>query len=245
MGLLSPALHGTTHFCQRAVAHALTSDGARGKLLRALWKAETPYIHWRMPWVGYEYWDPERAPVDRFIPEVDQERWIGWAAQAYRQFFEDNPVSACAPGYRADSTTHRLWKGHGIRVAQNGSGTMRAPHFDERGLFHTYRSLDFEPALSPELDWEDCVRKAATWLDRGMPLIVSTHSINFHSTLAPYRQKTLPMLRDFLSGLAKRYPDLVYVNTRQLLEMVETGSYETGSGRVAVAVTGMRKGVAS
>jgi hypothetical protein len=122
---------------------------------------------------------------------------------------------------------------------------MRAPHFDERGLFHTYRSLDFEPALSPELDWEDCVRKAATWLDRGMPLIVSTHSINFHSTLAPYRQKTLPMLRDFLSGLAKRYPDLVYVNTRQLLEMVETGSYETGSGRVAVAVTGMRKGVAS
>jgi hypothetical protein len=241
-GVFSPALHGTTHFCQRAVAHALTRDGERGELLRMLWKSETPYIQWRMPWVGYEYWDPEKAPAERFIPEREQEHWIGWAAQSFRKFFDESAVSACAPGYRAEPTTHRLWRAQGIRVAQNGPGTMRAPHFDEHGLLHTYRSLDFEPALNPELRREECVQHGAMWLARGLPLIISAHSINFHSTLAPFRQKALPMLREFLGALKKLFPDLVYVNDRQLLEIVETGSYGSGSGRVQVTVSGVRKG---
>jgi hypothetical protein len=241
--VLQPALHGTTHFCQRAVAQALSHDDERGELIRTLWKSETPYIHWRMPWVGYEYWDPEKAPAERFIPEADQERWIAWAATAYRKFFGEVAVSACAPGYRAEATTHRLWRKLGIRVAQNGPGTKRAPHWDEHGLLHTYRSLDFEPALNPELRWEDCVKNAATWLTRGLPLIVSVHSINFHSTLVSNRQKTLPMLRELLGALKRSYPDLLYVNSRQLLEIVESGSYESAGGRVPVTMAGARKGV--
>ena len=237
LGLFSPALHGTTHFCGKAVADALTRDSEPGELLRTLWKSETPYIHWRMPWVGYEYWDPEKGPAERFISESEQERCINDAVRSYRQIFDEDAVSACAPGYRADATTHRLWSAWGIRVAQNGPGTVRAPHFDQHGLLHTYRSLDFEPVLNSEMRWEDYVRDAATWLARGVPLIISVHSINFHSSLAPYRHKTLPMLRDFLGALNKSYPELVYVNTRQLLEIVETGSYESGSRRVAVTVT--------
>jgi hypothetical protein len=242
-GVFSPALHGTTHFCQRAATDALTREAERGELLRTLWMSETPYIYWRMPWVGYEYWDPDKAPAERFIPEPEQEYWIGWAAQSFQKFFHEGALSACAPGYRAESATHRMWKSQGIRVAQNGPGTVRAPHFDEYGLLHTYRSLDFEPALSPELRWEDCVKSAATWLARGLPLILSLHSLNFHSTLAPFRQKTLPMLREFLNALKERFPDLLYVNDRQLLDLVETGSYVNGTGRVPVTVSEVRKGV--
>jgi len=168
---------------------------------------------------------------------------IGWTAESFRKFFGEDAVSACAPGYRAGPATHRLWKTHGVRVAQNGPGTKRAPHFDGVGLLHTYRSLDFEPALNPELRWEDCVKNAGTWLSRGLPFIVSVHSINFHSTLAPFRQKTLPMLREFLSALHKWFPDLLYINDRQLLEIVETGGYESRRGRVAVTVSRVRDGV--
>jgi hypothetical protein len=236
-GVFSTALHGATHFCQAAVTHALTRDGERGDLLRTLWKSETPYIYWRMPWVGYEYWDPSKGSAERFIPEAEQERSIGWTAESFRKFFGEDAVSACAPGYRAETATHRLWKMHGVRIAQNGPGTKRAPHFDKAGLLHTYRSLDFEPALNPELRWEDCVKNAGNWLSRGLPFIVSVHSINFHSTLAPFRQKTLPMLREFLSGLKKKFPGLLYINSRHLLEIVETGGYESERGRVAVTVT--------
>jgi hypothetical protein len=242
MGVFTPALHGTTHFCQRAATDALKGDGERAELLRRLWTSETPYIHWRMPWIGYEYWNPEQAPAERFIPEAEQEHWISWASEAFRKFFDEGAVSACAPGYRAEITTHRLWKAHGVRVAQNGPGTMHAPHFDEHGLLHTYRSLDFEPALNHELSWEDCLKNSAAWLARGQPLIISTHSINFHSTLAPFREKTLPMLREFLNGLQNRFPDLLYINDQQLLEIVETGSYESRRGRVAVTVSQVRDG---
>lgn len=244
-GVFSPALHGATHFCQRAVAGAFSSGSERADLLRALWKAETPYIYWRMPWVGYEYWDPKQSAADRFIPEAEQEHWIAWAAEAFRNFFDEGAVSACAPGYRAEPATHRLWQQHGVRVAQNGPGSARAPHFDELGLLHTYRSLDFEPALHSKLSWEDCIENAAMWLGRGLPLLISMHSINFHSTLAPFRERSLPMLREFLGALQTRYPDLLYVNDRQLLEIIESGSFESKQGRVAITVSRVAGGASS
>jgi hypothetical protein len=129
-----------------------------------------------------------------------------------------------------------------IRIAQNGAGTTRPPSFDEHGLLHTYRSLDFEPALDPELRWEDCFKRAESWLLRRLPLIISVHSINFHSTLAPFRQRTLPLLDALLTALKKRFPDLLYVSDEQLLEIVETGGYQSASGTIPVAVRGMRRG---
>src|SRR5580765_5331069 len=55
-----PALHGLTHFCRLAVERALALSSDRNNLLHTLWKAETPYIYWRMPWIGYEYSNPEK-----------------------------------------------------------------------------------------------------------------------------------------------------------------------------------------
>src|SRR5690349_19869603 len=65
-GVFYPALHGATHFSRAAIARHIGEDSARGTLMRALLHAETPYIHWRMPWIGFEYWDQERSP--QFLP---------------------------------------------------------------------------------------------------------------------------------------------------------------------------------
>lgn len=238
-GVLAPALHGTTHFCQQAVLLALEQGGERARLMRTLWKSETPYIHWRMPWVGYEYWNPERRASQRFLTRDEQERLIRQGGQYFQEFFGHPAVSACAPGYRAGNTTFQLWQEQGIRVAQGGPGSMRGPHFDEYEMLHTYRSIDFEPALHPEMRWEDCFAAGKEWLDRGLPLIISVHSINFHSTLAPFRQKTLALLREFLGALRSAYPDLLYIDDKQLLDIVKSGSYEQGNGiRVEVARIG-------
>ena len=67
-----PALHGLTHFCERAMARELDATAERSELIDELWRAQTPYIHWRMPWIGYEYWDPELAPAQRFLPLHEQ-----------------------------------------------------------------------------------------------------------------------------------------------------------------------------
>jgi hypothetical protein len=236
-GALSPALHGTMHFCQPAVERHLSDPGERGALLRKLWQAAVPFIHWRMPWIGFEYWDPEPAAGEGFASLADQEGLIDSAVETFTQFFSKPPRSACAPGYRADRNTHLAWAKRGIQVAQNGPGTARPPHFDENGILQLYRSMDFEPAVVKDFSLDACVRAAENCFARGLPAIVSVHSINFHSALQDFRGPTLELLDKFLSALEATHPDLLYLRDVDLYELVDTGTVQSMESVVRVPVT--------
>jgi hypothetical protein len=236
-GLFRPALHGTTHFCRAAVERHLTDSGERGTLLRKLWHAGTPYIHWRMPWIGYEYWDPEAAPDDQFLPATTQRDLIGEAVGGFVKLFSTLPRSACAPGYRANDDTHRAWAQIGIRVAQNGPGADFPPHFDHHGILQLYRTVEFEPAVAPVFSLEACIRSAETCFERKIPAIVSVHSVNFHSSVQDFRSRTLELLDRFFRALRSTHPDLLYLHSGDLYELVGKGSYETPQGSVSVTVT--------
>lgn len=241
-GLFHPALHGTTHFCRVAVERYLTASDPtdpsdRGRLLRTLWKAGTPYIHWRIPWIGYEYWDPEASPDDRFLPPDTQRDLIGKAVGDFAKLFAILPRSACAPGYRANDDTHRAWAQIGIRVAQNGPGAPIPPHFDRHGLLHLYRTEEFEPAINPDFLLDDCLRTAEACFERKIPAIVSVHSINFHSSVKDFRSRTLELLHQFLTTLESTHPDVLYLHGGEIYELVNKGSCETAQGTVSVNVT--------
>jgi hypothetical protein len=236
-GVFYPALHGYTHFCRRAVERELAIGRERATLLRTLWKAGIPYIHWRMPWVGYEYWDPEQPADERFLSADAQADLIGLAVGIFAKFFATLPRSACAPGYRANRDTQRAWAQHGVRVAQNGSGTLTPPHLDDFGILHLHRSMDFEPALGEALAVDECMRTAGECFAKGIPVIVSLHSINFHSSVEDFRSHTLTLLDEFLSALETKYPDLLYLHDGDLCDLVQTGAYaaESGSARIEVS----------
>jgi hypothetical protein len=236
-GTLSPAMHGTSHFCLRAVERYLDDPGERGVLLRNLWNAGVPYIHWRMPWVGFEYWDPEPAGEEDFLTSEVQESLIGSAAENFMNFFSRAPRSACAPGYRANRSTHDAWANCGIRVAQNGPGSARPPHFDGNGILHLYRSMDFEPALVLDFSIDAHVRVAEDCFARGLPAIVSIHSINFHSALKDFRSRTLGLLDEFLTALETRHSDLLYVRDEDLYDLVDKGTVQSMQSAVQVPVT--------
>src|SRR5262249_23999847 len=123
-GAFRPALHGMTHFCRAAVERNFTAGGEHSTLLRNLWESGLSYIHWRMPWIGYEYWDAELEDDERFLPVESQRELIGQAVGEFVKMFSTLPHSACAPGYRADANTHTIWAQYGIRVAQNGPGSF-------------------------------------------------------------------------------------------------------------------------
>jgi hypothetical protein len=235
-GVLSPALHGTTHFCRPAVERHLDDPGERGVLLRSLWQAGVPYIHWRMPWIGFEYWDSERPREEAFLNSEAQESLINSAVDIFAGFFSKAPHSACAPGYRANERTHDAWAKRGIRVAQNGPGSAMPPHFDRNGILHLYRSMDFEPA-GQEFSVESCLRVAEDCFARGLPAIVSVHSINFHSTLKDFRSRTLGLLDEFLAALEAKHPDLLYVRDEDLYDLVDKGTLQSTQSAVRVPVT--------
>jgi hypothetical protein len=236
-GVFYPALHGLTHFCRPAIERELTSGSERVELLMRLWRVGVPYIYWRMPWVGYEYWGPERAPKERFLSASEQDEIIGSAIGNFVRLFSQLPRSACAPGYRANHDTHRAWAHYGVRVAQNGPGSANPPHLDSNGLLHLYRTLDFEPALHPELSIEDAVRSISESFATGMPAVISVHSINFHSAIQDFRSRTLELLDQLLSALESRHPDLLYVHDGDVYDLVQSGCYAHDSTTVMVGVS--------
>jgi len=232
-GVFYPGVHGTTHCCPVAVETVLAEAGSRADLLRLLWEAETPYIHWRMPWIGYEYWNPEK-PHAGFLAGERQCELIRKACQNFSELFGMQPASACAPGYRSNRDTHRAWAEAGIRVAENGSGSgLRAPHVDEFGILHLYRTIDLEPSQQ-ELDIEKYVQIAGSCFARGLPVIISVHSINFHSTLKDFRRPSLAALDALLSALESRHPELLYVHDDDMYGIATQGRVHRGA-RIAVS----------
>ncbi len=236
-GVFYPALHGTTHFCRQAVERSLAAGGDRAALLRTLWQSGTPYIHWRMPWIGYEYWDPEQPEDDRFLSPGLQSELIGHSIGAFAKLFSTLSVSACAPGYRANEETVRAWARHGIRVAQNGPGALVPPHLDGNEVLQLYRTIEFEPATDTQFAIDSCLRQAERCFAQGIPAVVSIHSINFHSTVNDFRSRTLRLLDEFLSSIESRHSDVLYLHDAQLWDLVQNGVCRRRRGDVRVSVT--------
>ncbi|MGB7600051.1 MAG: hypothetical protein WBM24_07080 [Candidatus Sulfotelmatobacter sp.] len=243
-GVLLPALHGTTHFCRDAAQRYLNDSGERGSFLRVLWRAGVPYIHWRMPWIGFEYSDPGENGRETFLNLEIQSGMIADAVKTFAQLFSKTPRSACAPGYRADKSTHHAWAKCGIHVAQNGPGSNLPPHFEAHGdknfeasILHLYRTMDFEPSAGESFSLEACMRMAEDSFARGIPAIISVHSINFHSTLKDFRSDTLIQLDALLTALESEYPDLLYVRDQDLYDLADKGEFQSVQSTVRVSVT--------
>ena len=248
--LFYPALHGLTHFCERAVARELEAGNERAQLIKKLWQAQTPYIHWRMPWIGYEYWDPEMSPARRFLSLDEQRAAITRASGVFRQLFGSDPFSACAPGYRANADSRTAWFENGVHIVQNGvqngvrngSGERRGPSLDENGMLSTFRTVEMEPGVEP-CDLEKLVTQVGESFAAGIPAVISTHAINFHSTIRDFSTPTLNLLDELLTALEKKWPDLLYVHDADLFSIATEGSYAGENGRVKVgAITAEMNG---
>ncbi len=237
-GVFYAALHGLTHFCANRIMRECQVDGERAGLVRKLWRAQTPYIYWRMPWIGYEYWDGELEPDLRFLSLDDQQSAICRAAEIYQAFFGSSPFSACAPGYRANEDTRKSWFEAGIRVVQNGPGEQKAPYLDDHGMLHTFRTIEMEPATS-NCDLRDLISNVEECFSRGLPAIVSIHSINFHSTIRDFRTPTLILLDEFLKATEKKWPNLLYLNDGDLFRLATEGFYLAHGKKIDVGVSSM------
>jgi hypothetical protein len=225
-GLIHPALHGVTHFCQRAAKRVMGGGDERASLLRLLYQAHTPMIPGRTPWLGFEYRDEPGVGGDGWLDSLEQRNLIQEGKNLFQRTFGKAPLSACAPGYRANQDTLRGWAEAGIRVVQEGPGFARAPYFDPHGLLHLHRNVPFEPALDVKGSAEEAVlEKAAEAFRKGRPAVLCMHSVNFHSTLRNHRDRTLEKLDRFLTLLESRFGDLLYLHDLDLWQILQEGRF--------------------
>ena len=96
---------------------------------------------------------------------------------------------------------------------------------------------EFEPATNEAFSVQTCVEQARTCFQRGIPAIVSIHSINFHSTVKDFRSATLDHLDEFFTALEAQFPELLYLRDEDLWELVNRGTYSTDRGPAQVRVS--------
>jgi hypothetical protein len=222
-GVFFPALQGLTEFCALVVEQALLENGERAQFLRLLWEEDTPCIHWRMPWIGYEFWNPE-APGDGFVSKENQSLLIKHAYELFFALFGARATSACAPGYRCDLATYQAWSQCGIRTVQHATSEgLNNPKMDHNGILHLYRVLDIEPSRK-DVEVERYLQIAEACFTRGLPLVLSIHSINFHSSLKDFRTAGLAALDTLLTALESKYQNLLYMNDNDLYSIVTGNS---------------------
>ena len=97
------------------------------------------------------------------------------------------------------------------------------------GVLNLSRTVEFEPATDPNFSVESCLQQAASCFERGLPAVVSVHSINLHSTVNDFRSRTLNCLDEFFTALESKYSDLLYLRDEDLYDLVQSGSLKTGT----------------
>lgn len=84
------------------------------------------------------------------------------------------------------------------------------------------RNCTFEPSWNRNIDWvNNCLREIATAFKWNKPATISTHRLNFIGYIdQSNRDKNLKLLSLLLSGIIKSWPDVEFITSVQLGEMI-------------------------
>lgn len=213
-GVFYPALHGFTHFSAEMMLAGWHEKGEFGERVRSLIRRDIPYLASLTPEYNFALM-LRHADGEKFAGEEEQRHWIEMGIRLFRDCFGFLPLSTCAPGYRANQATYRLWSESGIRVAQTASMGVA---YEENGLFFIPRTVFFEPALSARRD--DAVamalEQAASAVKQGKMIVICSHSINYIERHLSRREESLASLDALLTGLLRMFPDLRFASDEKV-----------------------------
>lgn len=208
-GVFYPALHGFSHFNESIWRAALNdADSELGRRTRALVENDIPYLASLTPEFNFAL-VARHGGQEIFRSNSEQEAWVKDGVRSFIDAFGRSPVSTCAPGYRCNRTTFTQWCAAGLKVLQTTEA--RFPYM-EKGMLVLSRNVFFEPVLDADSTVEKALARAESVIQAGMPVIISSHSINYmqrHLGRAQYGRDSLSRL---LTGLLDRFPNLRFAN---------------------------------
>ena len=91
------------------------------------------------------------------------------------------------------------------------------------GLIRLFRNCHFEPSVRPELDYfSDCMKRIEIAFKWGKAANICAHRVNFIGSIDRRNtDRTLPEFQRLLQEIVKRWPDVEFVTSDQLGEIVE------------------------
>lgn len=98
------------------------------------------------------------------------------------------------------------------------------------GLTYLMRNAYFEPAQNPEHDWvNDCLRRINIAFRWHKPVAISAHRLNFIGSIDPQNtQRTLPLFKSLLQEIVRRWPDVEFMTSDELGQIITNDKDKTG-----------------
>jgi hypothetical protein len=85
------------------------------------------------------------------------------------------------------------------------------------------RNCKFEPTADPNKDWvNSCLKEIQTAYRWKKPAIIESHRVNYIGYINPgNRDKNLKLLGELLAAVKKRWPDVEFMSSDQLGQVIE------------------------
>lgn len=208
-GVFYPALHGFSHFNDAAWKAALNeADGELGRRARALAENDIPYLASLTPEFNFAL-VARHDGQEIFRSNIEQESWVKEGVRLFIDAFGRVPVSTCAPGYRCNGTTYDQWRAAGLKIVQTARYCLP---YVEKGMLVLSRNVFFEPVLDADCTVEKALARAEMVIQAGMPVIISSHSINYMQRHLGRAQYSRDSLSHLLTSLLDHFPNLRFAN---------------------------------
>ena len=110
-----------------------------------------------------------------------------------------------------------------VRVKYNGFQGSRTKH----GLIRLFRNCFFEPSTNPNHDYlSDCLRRIEIAFKWNKAANICAHRLNFIGAIDPSnKDRNLPLFRNLLKEIVKRWPDVEFISSDQLGRIIEETRY--------------------
>ena len=172
------------------------------------------------------------------LSELDfQKQAIDEGASLFEELFGYRSRTFIAPCYIWSSKLSKAFKEYGIEGFQGGWFQKepvpgRKHRFKKRfnytgkktreGQVFLVRNVFFEPSQNRDVDFvNDALVRIKTAFNMGKPAIISSHRLNFIGYIdSSNRDRNLPQLKKLLNTITTRWPEVEFMSSDQLLEMI-------------------------
>jgi len=231
--MLYPQFHGREHINVASWMKVINSDSPienfafeNKTLLGMRIPNEKPFGFNYM--AAFEYFDKEQQlQIEEITADGLQifEKLFGFKSKSF--------IASCGiQGTHIDS----VLAANGVEFNQNGhqfrpdgKGGVKADQKfwgDTNEFNQTYwrRNATFEPSRAPHEDWvTKCMAEIDVAFRWGKPAVINSHRVNYSSGIfEENRDNTLRLLNALLKAITKKWPDVEFMNSQQLGELVSS-----------------------
>lgn len=191
---------------------------------KAVSKTRTSYYH--PPYIDDKILQKEKVNLNTIITE---------GAELFKLEFGFESKTTIAPNCGWTSSTEKVWKSNNIKFIQGGflqehhktKSVKYIPHFlgeqsKTEGLTYLVRNCTFEPSKSHSSEyWKLTYKQVESAFNKKTPAIISSHRVNYIGSIKEdNRANGLNQLKQLLSKIVEQYPDVIFLNSHQLGELI-------------------------